>query len=90
VNGKRCLICRGSGTCPVCGRAFDVTAAPAPTIEESVRFVPLAATATLQRVSSVETPVTVARWSNAKLTSRAVLALLILVAFYVLVIAAAA
>jgi Zn-dependent protease with chaperone function len=38
-------------------------------------------------VSSVETPVVVTRWSNAKLTTRAVLALLFLSAFYAFALA---
>ena len=83
LNGKRCLICRGSGTCPVCGRAFDPNVAAPPPVEEPIP--PIArpvVTATAQLVSSVEAPVRVTRWSTAKLTVRAVLALLLLVAFY--------
>jgi Zn-dependent protease with chaperone function len=83
VNGKRCLICRGSGSCPVCGLPFDPTAVPSP-IEPPAAAVRVrtAVAATAELVSSVEVPVTVTRWTNAKLTSRAVLALLVLVAFY--------
>jgi hypothetical protein len=82
VSGKSCLICRGSGACPVCGRPFDPTAVPAP-IENLVGVVRTTVARTSELVSSVEVPVTVTRWSNAKLTSRAVLAMLVLVAFYV-------
>src|SRR5438046_2914908 len=78
LNGKRCLVCRGSGTCPVCGRAFDPDGAARPTTDEPVRIARPVVVAATQLVSSVDPPVTVTRWSNAELTSRAVLALLCL------------
>jgi Zn-dependent protease with chaperone function len=90
LNGKRCLICRGSGTCPVCGRVSDPDAASPLPIDEPVQIARSVLTATAERVSSVDPPVTVTRWSNAKLTSRAVLALLLLVAFYVFALAVVA
>ena len=84
LNGKRCLMCRGSGTCPVCARAFDPNAVPPPPVEaEPVRFTVPAVAVSAVLVGSVDPLVTVHRRSSAKLTARAVLALLFLIAFYV-------
>ena len=84
IDAKRCLICRGNGNCPLCGRTFDPTAAPPPPPEDRPRLVARAAIpSNTTRLTSVEQPVTVTRWTNSQLTLRAVLAFMVLVAFYV-------
>jgi Zn-dependent protease with chaperone function len=83
IGGKRCLICRGNGNCPLCGQAFDPAVAKPTQTEEPPKPLPAAQIPLhTTRVSSTEVPVTVTRWTNAQLTLRAVLALLILVGFY--------
>ena len=83
TGGRRCLICRGTGGCPVCRKAFDPSAALPEPVQDRPRLLPrgeLARSAVKEK--SADAPVTVTRWSDARLTVRACLALLTLVAFY--------
>lgn len=82
LNGKPCRICRGSGACPVCGQTFDPCAARSPSSAAAAPVIQPVLAASAPLVSLVDAPITLTRWGNARLTYRAVVALLFLGAFY--------
>jgi Zn-dependent protease with chaperone function len=97
-QGRRCLICRGDGLCPVCRRAFDPTstsntvsevrermAAPASTMPA-----PAATAPTSTAPDSNVRPPSITRWSSGKLAFRALMAVVVLMAFYAFALATAA